>query len=120
MGVMMLRFGRRGNNEANTGNGVERYEKAGKEAKKGLAMIMEAIDENNLEAAKEGMEMAWEGVKQMCDISKEMKQQYGERRYNNRDGMNGRDGMNSRGEDWNERDDEWMERRMRDSRGRYM
>ena len=119
MGVMMLRFGNRGGNEANKG-GVEQYEKAGKEAKKGLAMIMEAIEENNLEAAKEGMEMAWEGVKQMCDISKEMKQQYGERRYNTRGGMNGRDGMNNRNEDWNERDDEWMERRMRDSRGRYM
>lgn len=114
MGVMMLRFGKRGNNEAKNGSGVEQYEKAGKEAKKGLAMIMEAIEENNLEAAKEGMEMAWEGVKQMCDISKEMKQQYGERRYDTRGGMN------SRGEDWNERDEDWMERRVRDSRGRYM
>lgn len=114
MGYMMMRFGRRGNDEANKGGGVEQYEKAGKEAKKGLAMIMEAIEENNLQSAKEGMEMAWEGVKQMCDISKEMKQQYGERRYDTRGGMN------SRGEDWNERDDEWMERRMRDSRGRYM
>ena len=113
MGVMMMRFGSRGNAEAKKGGGVERYEKAGKEAKKGLAMIMEAIDENNLEAAKEGMEMAWMGVKQMCDISKEMKQQYGERSYNNRDGMNGRV------EEWNERDDEWMERRMRDSMGRF-
>ncbi len=107
-----MRFGNRVVQFGNR-NGTEEYDKAGKEAKKGLAMIMEAIEENNLEAAKEGMEMAWEGVKQMCEISKEMKQQYGERRYNSR-GMDNRDG------DWNERDEEWMERRIRNSRGQYM
>lgn len=104
----MVRFGRRENGD------VREYEDAGKEAKKGLAMIMEAIDNDDLQSAKEGMEMAWEGVKTMCEISKEMKQQYGERRYNSRGGMN------NRHDDWNERDDDWMERRMRDSRGRYM
>ena len=57
--------------------------------------------------------MAWEGVKKMCEISKEMKQQYGERRFDSR-------GMDSRDHEWNERDEEWMERRMRNSRGQYM
>lgn len=103
-----MRFGRRENAD------VRDYEDAGKNAKKGLAMIMEAIDNDDLQSAKEGMEMAWEGVKTMCEISNEMKQQYGERRYNNRGGMN------YRHDDWNERDDDWMERRMRDSRGRFM
>ena len=105
MGSYLIRFGRR------DGNGdVRQYEEAGKDAKKGLAMIMEAIDNNDLQSAKEGMEMAWEGVKTMCEISKEMKQQYGERRYNGRDYHN-RGGYNRRDDgDWNERDDEWMER----------
>lgn len=108
MGSYMMKFGRRENAD------VRDYEDAGKTAKKGLAMIMEAIDNDDLQSAKEGMEMAWEGVKTMCEISNEMKQQYGERRYNNRGGMN------YRHDDWNERDDDWMERRMRDSRGRFM
>lgn len=105
----LVRFGRRDN-----GASVEEYNEAGKEAKKGLAIIMEAIEKDDLQSANEGMEMAWEGVKTMCEISKEMKQQYGERRYNTRGGTN------YRHDDWNERDDEWMERRVRDSRGRYM
>ena len=114
MGYVMMRYGRRDNSD------VKEYEEAGKEAKKGLAMIMEAIEHDDLQSAQEGMEMAWEGVKTMCEISKEMKQQYGERRYNGRD-YNRRGGMYSRdNSDWNERDDEWMERRMRDSRGRFM
>lgn len=110
MGSYLMRFVRR------DGNGdVRQYEEAGKDAKKGLAIIMEAIDNNDLQSAKEGMEMAWEGVKTMCEISKEMKQQFGDRRYDNRGG-----GMNNRDGDWNERDDQWMERRVRDSRGRFM
>ena len=100
MSSYLMRFGRR------DGNGdVRQYEEAGKNAKKGLAIIMEAIEENDLQSAKDGMAMAWEGVKTMCKISKEMKQQYGERRYDNRGG-----GMNNHNGDWNERDDEWMER----------
>ena len=114
MGSYAMRFGNRvvQFGEKNGDGGNQQYDEAGKEAKKGLAMIMEAIDEDDMQNAKEGLEMAWNGVKQMCEISKEMKQQYGERRYNSR-------GMNSRDSDWNERDEEWMERRMRNSRGQY-
>ena len=112
MGSYAMRFGNRVVQFGNR-NGTEEYDKAGKEAKKGLAMIMEAIEEDNMQNAKEGLEIAWEGVKQMCEISKEMKQQFGERRHDSR-------GMNSRDGDWNERDEEWMERRMRNSRGQYM
>ena len=114
MGSYAMRFGNRlvryGERE---GQGTGEYEKAGKEAKKGLAMIVEAVEEDNMQNAKEGLEMAWEGVKKMCEISKEMKQQYGERRFDSR-------GMDSRDHEWNERDEEWMERRMRNSRGQYM
>ena len=118
MGSYMMRFGNRIVRYGERGETKE-YDEAGKQAKKGLAVIMEAIEGNDLEAAKDGMEMAWEGVKRMCDISKEMKQQYGERRYDSRS-YNGRGGMSNRDDDWNERDDQWMERRMRDSRGRDM
>jgi hypothetical protein len=137
MGSYAMRFGNRIVRYGERDD-VNQYEDAGKEAKKGLAMIMEAIEENNLQSAKEGMEMAWEGVKTMCIISKEMKQQYGERSndgigmrggyYGNRDFSHygdqyenfGNRSVNYRHDDWNERDDEWMERRMRDARGRYM
>jgi len=107
------------------GSDAEDYKKAGKEAKKGLAMVMDAIENNDMRMAMEGAEKAWKGVKTMCEISDEMEQQYGERRYDSM-GMRGYgnryDGRygNREHDEWNSRDDEWMERRMRDSRGRYM
>lgn len=101
---------------------VAEYKEAAKKAKNGLAMIMEGADNNDMSAVMEGVEKAWQGVKQMCDISKEMEDQYGERRN---DGMQMRDNYSRRNysrrnnDDRNERDEEWMERRMRDSMGRF-
>lgn len=103
---------------------VQEYKDAGKKAKQGLSMVMEAVENNDMHRAMEGAEMAWKGVKQMCDISDEMEQQYGERRNGD---MGMRDGgsmgnrySNRDWHEWNQRDDEMMERRMRDAKGRYM
>ena len=54
--------------------------------------------------------MAKEGVRKMCELAEEMREQYGERR---------RGSYGSR-EDWDGMDDMYGERRRRDSRGRYM
>lgn len=110
----MLRF--RGNGD------VEDYKQAGKEAKRGIKMVMDAVERNDMQMAMEGASMAWNGVKTMCDISKEMEDQYGERRYDNMDtrGYGERYGNRYDRHEWNQRDDEMMERRMRDSRGRFM
>ena len=106
---------------------VKDYKDAGKMAKKGLAMVMDAVEKNDMRMAMEGAEKAWKGVKTMCDISDEMEEQYSERRYDSYGsyGSRGYDydnrnyNMRDDGE-WNRRDDEWMERRMRDARGRFM
>ena len=101
---------------------VAEYKEATKKAKNGLAMIMEGADNNDMSAVMEGVEKAWHGLKKMTSISHEMEDQYGERRN---DGMQTRDNYSRRSysrrdnDDWNERDDEWMERRMRDSMGRF-
>lgn len=65
----------------------------------------------------EAMEMAKEGVERLCELAKEMREQYGER-----NSMGYRSGsMGYRG-GYGERDemDGYGERRGRDSRGRYM
>ena len=99
---------------------VQEYKHAGKKAKHGLSMVMDGIEQNDMDMVVEGAEKAWKGIKTMCDISDEMEEQYGERR---RDDINERYGnrhYNYRNEnEWNERDDKMMERRMRDSMGRY-
>lgn len=89
---------------------ADEYRNAGKTAKKGLSMVIEGLDRNNAEMVMEGAKKAWKGVKRMCDISEEMEDKYSERRSL----------MTRDHDDWNERDDEWMERRMRDSMGRFM
>lgn len=105
---------------------VEDYKHAGKKAKYGVKLVMDGLEDGDKAMIMEGAEKVWDGVKTMCDISDEMEAQFGERRsdyftdngewrqrYNRR-------GVNYRHEDdWNQRDDEWMERRMRDSRGRF-
>lgn len=106
---------------------VRDYHRAGKKAKHGISMVMEGLEKSDKDMILEGAEKAWHGVKTMCEISNEMEEQYGERRFNDnfhdRDEWgqrHDRDGFNYRHDgDWNERDDEWMERKMRDSRGRY-
>ena len=61
---------------------------------------------------KRAVKMAKEAIDIICDLSEEMEDRYAER-----SGYGRRDGYGRR-----ERDDyeEWSERRMRDSRGRYM
>lgn len=125
MSSFLIGFGGRDN-----GGSVQDYKKAGKKAKKAIAMIMDGIENGDASMVEEGAEDAWKSVKTMCEISDDMAHQYGERRY---DGMYNRgsgEGSNFRGndawgqrhdrnmpnyrhdDDWNERDDEWMERRM--------
>lgn len=78
-----------------------------------------------MEMTKEGMKMAKEGFEMICDLSEEMRQQFGERGgsygnrgdYGNREGYDNRRGGYGEREDWDERD--FGERRMRDQRGRY-
>lgn len=110
---------------ASKDDGMERYEAAEKAAKSGLAIAMDGLESGEAALIKEGIAQAWEGVKEICAISKEMKGEFGERRGGYRDGYRGgyaRGGYrgNYRDIEWGERDDEMMERRMRDSRGRFM
>lgn len=123
----MMRYGNRDN------GGVEEYKEAGKKAKEGIEMVMDAVESGDMKMVVEGAEKAFKAVKKMCEISDDMESQYGERRY---DDMGMRDGYGSRmygrygnrmdgygdqhRREWNERDDRMMERRMRDARGRYM
>jgi hypothetical protein len=127
MGYVMMRYGNRDN------GGVEEYKEAGKKAKEGIEMVMDAVESGDMKMVVEGAEKAFKAVKKMCEISDDMESQYGERRY---DDMGMRDGYGSRmygrygnrmdgygdqhRREWNERDDRMMERRMRDARGRYM
>ena len=100
---------------------VDDYKRAGKKAKHGLAMIMDGLERGDKDMIVEGAEKAWKGVKTMCEISDEMEEQYSERRNDRMDERNYNRRSDYRHDgDWNERDDEWMERRMRDSRGRFM
>lgn len=122
----MMRFS--GNEED-----VSEYKHAGKKAKSGLSMVMDGVEQGDMDMVVEGVEKAWKGVETMCEISKEMEEQYGERRHDGMDERGGRYGSRGgrygsrydnrydrRDDEWNEReDDEWMKRRMRDSRGRY-
>jgi hypothetical protein len=127
MGYVMMRYGNRDN------GGVEEYKEAGKKAKEGIEMVMDAVESGDMKMVVEGAEKAFKAVKKMCEISDDMESQYGERRY---DDMGMRDGYGSRmygrygnrmdgygdqhRREWNERDDRMMERRMRDARGCYM
>lgn len=127
MGYVMMRYGNRDN------GGAEEYKEAGKKAKEGIEMVMDAVESGDMKMVVEGAEKAFKAVKKMCEISDDMESQYGERRY---DDMGMRDGYGSRmygrygnrmdgygdqhRREWNERDDRMMERRMRDARGRYM
>lgn len=63
---------------------------------------------------KRAAKMAKEALDTMCELAEEMEDRYSERSgYGNRGGYGRRDH-----EDWER--EEWGERRMRDSRGRYM
>lgn len=133
MGSFVMRFGNRivrfgdDENENTNSQDVEMYDEACKEAKKGIAIIMEGLDSEDGETIEMGAARAWEGIKTMKKLANKMKRQFGERRfdsrgYNNRNyGRGGTYGNRSHDdrEEWNERDDEWMERRMRDSMGRF-
>lgn len=131
MGSYLARFGNRiikfGNENYNdTDKDVEMYDDACKESMKGIALVMEGLDEGNAQSIEMGAARAWDGIKTMKKLSNKMKYQFGERRndnYDNRGGnYNNRGGYNNRHDegDWNQRDEEWMERRMRDARGRFM
>ena len=76
--------------------------------------------EEAMEMTKEGMRMAKEGFEIICELSQEMRDQYGERRmggsYSSRSSYGNRGSYGERG--WE--DDMYGERRRRDSRGRYM
>lgn len=69
---------------------------------------------------EEAAMMAKEGIEKMCDLAEDMREQYGERRgmYGSR-GNYGRRGYYGSREGWDDMED-YGERRMRDSRGRYM
>lgn len=92
---------------------VEEYYEAGKKAKKAIAMIMDGIEDDDMGKVEMAAKKAWKAVKTMCEISKDMEEQ-----FNDRDGRGVQNGRtNYRGdEDWNERDDKMMERRMRNMR----
>lgn len=74
---------------------------------------------------KRAAKMAKEAVETMCELAEEMEDRYSERRgdYGSRGGYSERGDYGGRG-GYGRRDDydheEWNERRMRDSRGRYM
>ena len=129
MGSYLARFGNRimkFGDDNNTDKDVEMYDDACKESMKGIALVMEGLDEGNAKSIEMGAARAWDGIKTMKKLSNKMKQQFGGRHndnYDNRGGMyDNRGGYNNRHDDgeWNQRDEEWMERRMRDARGRFM
>lgn len=96
------------------------YKHAAKRAKHGLRMVMDGLKSGDTDLIFEGVEKAWDNLKEMCEISDEMEDRYSERRNDDmeRRGYGSRH-YDMRDHEWNERDDEWMERRMRDSRGRF-
>lgn len=68
---------------------------------------------------KKAAKMAKEGIEMMCELAEEMADQFGERRgggYGSREGYGSRGGYGRRDDEY----EEFSERRMRDSRGRYM
>ena len=82
----------------------------------GLIRIFERNSDSDVRRFEESLMMAKEGIMEACEIFKEMKEQFGERsgygygeRYGERDQIVPSD-----------RPVEWGERRMRNSRGRYM
>lgn len=67
---------------------------------------------------KRAAKVAKEALETMCELADEMEDRYAERRgdYGRRDDYSERGGYGRRDRE----DDGWSERRMRDSRGRYM
>ena len=104
---------------SNKGN-IAEYNAAVREAKNGLAMVMDGLEADHKGMIAEGAEMAWDGLKRVCAVSEEMKEQYGERRGGSMNYHHDNYGMKSYHKEWNDDDDRMMERRMRDSKGRYM
>lgn len=91
---------------------VEEYNRAVNMLKAGIEMAMDGVEEDAKKKSVEGLEMAWEGMKKVCDLSKKMKEQYGER---HNESYGGRYNF----KEWSPEDDHMMERRMRDSMGRF-
>ena len=106
----------KGNNSGNTKADVEDYNNAKNMAKSGIEMVMDGIEGNSMKQIAEGAEIAWEGMKKVCELSDKMKEQFGERRGDSM-GYRHDDSYNFR--DWTNEDDRVMERRMRDSMGRF-
>jgi len=76
-------------------------------------------EESEAEEFFEAAEKARKAVEKMHDLACEMEDRYSERSGYGSRGDYGRRGYGRRDhEDWER--DEWSERRMRDSRGRYM
>lgn len=114
------------NNTDNNKDGVEEYRKAVNMAKAGIEMVMDGMDEDSKQKITEGAGIAWDGMKKICELNDKMKEQFGERGGNNfsnrHDDFGTRDGYNNRGynfREWSNDEDHMMERRMRDSMGRF-
>ena len=80
--------------------------------------------EGEVSEFKRAAKVAKEALETMCELADEMEDRYSERRgdYGRRDDYSDRGDYGSRG-GYGRRDHEddgWSERRMRDSRGRYM
>lgn len=134
MASYLMRFGNRlvkfGDDNNDNGQDVEMYEEACKESKKGLALVMEGLDQGDADTIEMGAARAWEGIKTMKRLSDKMKRQFGSRRGyvgmrggygnsgNHGDFVNRMDGYDN--QDWNKRDEDMMDRRMRDAMGRFM
>ena len=105
MSTVLMRF---------RGGDVEDYKAAGRRAKKGLSMIMDGIEDKDMDMIVRGAEKAYSGVKEMCDISDDMEEQYGERRNSRHDGE-----WDESEHDWNVHDDDRLQKRMHNMRKRY-
>ena len=93
---------------------VDEYNEALKKIKEGISMVMDGLDGSSKQMIAQGAEMAWDSVMKVCDLSKEMEEQFSKRENGGEDWRYAR-----RSHEWNDEDDRMMTRRMRDSMGRY-
>ena len=98
--------------KASTNADVDEYNKAINMTKAGLEMAMDGLDGDSKSMAVEGIATAWEGMKKVCELSKKMKEQFGEphdehpsARYSYKE--------------WTSEDDHVMERRVHDDMNRF-
>lgn len=105
---------------------VYNYKHALKEAKKGLMMAWEGLESGSKGMIAEGVEKSYKGIKEVCELTEEMEDRFTERRNDTyfRDSDTDWDDDGFRHNDRHSGSEEmnWrrMERRMRDSKGRFM